>query len=193
MKKKRAAYFHPKSLVDSKKDVGSGTSVWAFAHVMKGARVGRDSSLGDHSFVEGGARIGDRVTVKNGVSVWKGVTIEDDAFIGPNAAFTNDLWPMSRNPGFTLTPTRLRRGASIGANATVVCGVTVGEFALVGAGAVVTRDLPAYALAYGSPARVRGWVCRCRRKLRFSAAKARCACGISYRKTKNTVVPVRGR
>ncbi len=190
---KKSAYFHPKALVDSKKDVGPGSCVWAFAHIMKGARVGRDSSLGDHCFVEKGAVIGDRVTIKNGISVWNGVTIEDDAFIGPNAVFTNDLWPMSRNPGFTLTPTRIRKGASLGANVTVVCGNTVGEYALVGAGALVTRNIPPYALAYGHPARVRGWVCRCRKPLKFSKSKASCACGVLYRRSKNSVSPVQGR
>ena len=184
--KRTAAYFHPKSLVDDKKAVGAGTCVWAFAHVMKGARVGRDCNICDHTFIERGARVGDRVTVKNGVSVWDGVTLEDDVFAGPNAAFTNDLWPITRNPGFVLSPTRVKKGAAIGANATVVCGLTVGEYALVGAGALVTRDVPAHALVYGSPARVRAWLCRCRKKLSFSKGAASC-CGLKYRKTGDSV------
>lgn len=184
--KKKGAYFHPKALVDDKKAVGAGTSVWAFAHVMKGARVGRDCNIGDGCFVERGAVIGDRVTVKNGVSVWDGVTLEDGVFAGPNAVFTNDLWPITRNPGFTLSPTRVRKGAGIGANATVVCGTTVGEYALVGAGAVVTRDVPAHALVYGNPARVRAWICRCRKKLRFSNGAAAC-CGLKFKKTGDSV------
>jgi len=184
---KKKAFFHPKSLVDDKKAVGAGTCVWAFAHVMKGARVGRDCNLGDGSFVEKGAVIGDRVTVKNGVSVWDGVTLEDDVFAGPNAVFTNDLWPISRNPGFTLSRTRVCKGASIGANATVVCGTVIGEYALVGAGSVVTRDVPAHALVYGNPARARGFLCSCRKKLSFAGAIARCSCGLKFKKTKNTV------
>lgn len=182
-------YFHPKSLVDSKKAVGAGTCVWAFAHVMKGAKVGRDCNIGDHSFIESGAVVGDRVTVKNGVSVWNGVTLEDDVFAGPNAAFTNDLWPMSRNPGFTLTRTRVKQGASIGANSTIVCGATLGRYSLVGAGSTVTRDVPDYAICYGNPARVKGYVCRCRQKLDFSKNKASCRCGLKYEKAAGAVRP----
>ncbi len=183
----KKAYFHPKSLVDDKKAVGAGTCVWAFAHVMKGARVGRGCNIGDGSFIEKGAVIGDRVTVKNGVSVWDGVTLEDDVFAGPNAAFTNDLWPISRNNNFTLSRTRVCKGVSIGANATVICGTVIGEYALVGAGAVVTKDVPSYALVYGNPARRRGYVCRCRQKLSFSGGKASCRCGSKFKKTGNAV------
>ena len=185
--KKEKPFFHPKSLVDAKKNIGAGTCVWAFAHVMKDARVGRDSSRGDHCFIEEGACIGDRVTVKNGVSVWKGVTLEDDVFVGPNAAFTNDLWPMSRNPGFTLVPTWVKKGASVGANATVVCGVTIGEYALIGAGSVVTKNVPPHALVYGNPAALHAFVCRCRKKLKFSGSQAVCGCGLSFQKSKNVI------
>ncbi|HTL69816.1 MAG TPA: acyltransferase [Candidatus Eisenbacteria bacterium] len=184
MKKTRGKpFFHPQSLVDRGARVGGGTRVWAFAHVMAGAVVGADGNVGDHSFVESGARLGDRVTLKNGVSVWDGVTVEDDVFIGPNAAFTNDPRPVSRrqNP---FVPTLLKKGACVGANATVVCGVTVGRYAFVGAGAVVTRDLPDHSLAYGNPARVQGYACECRAALVFRSGRAACrACGLRFRKT----------
>ena len=175
-------YIHPQALVETRA-VGPGTRVWAFAHVMKGAVIGRDCNIGDHSFIESGVTVGDRVTVKNGVSVWNGVTLENGVFVGPNAAFTNDRFPVSRHNVFKLEPTRVREGAAIGANATVVCGVTVGRHAMVGAGAVVTRDVPDHALVYGNPAKSAGFLCVCRKKLTFKSAAARCACGLRYRKT----------
>lgn len=149
-------FVHPRALCEV--EVGEGTRVWAFAHVLPGAVVGAGCNIGDHAFVEGGAVLGDRVTVKNGALVWNGVTIEDDVFVGPNATFTNDLLPRSGNRAFTLVPTTVRRGASIGANATIVCGITIGEHALVAAGAVVTKDVEAHTLVAGNPARVIGRV-----------------------------------
>ena len=128
---------------------------------MSGARVGSDCNIGEHCFIESGARLGDRVTVKNGVAVWDGVVAEDDVFLGPNAALTNDLRPRSKLHRGPVQRTLLKRGASIGANATLLCGITVGAHAMIGAGAVVTRDVPSHALVVGNPARVVGRVCRC--------------------------------
>ena len=184
--KKKAAFFHPRSLVESKRAVGGGTRVWAFAHVMKGALVGRDCNIGDHAFIEAGSRVGDRVTIKNGVSVWRAVTLEDDVFVGPNAVFTNDLFPISRSPG-KLVPTRVKKGSCIGANATLVCGITVGEYAFIGAGSTVTKDVPDYAVYYGNPARLQGYFCRCRQRLNFSGSLATCKCGLRFKKLKNAV------
>ncbi len=147
-------FVHESAIVDEGASVGPRTRVWAFVHIMSGAVVGADCNIGDHSFIEGNVRIGDRVTVKNGVSLWDGLTIEDDVFVGPNAAFTNDPFPRSRVPLPELVTTTIRRGASIGANATVVCGVDIGEGAMVGAGAVVTRDVEPHVVVVGSPARV---------------------------------------
>jgi UDP-2-acetamido-3-amino-2,3-dideoxy-glucuronate N-acetyltransferase len=175
-----AGYFkHELALVESER-IGAGTRVWAFAHVMEGASVGADCNIGEHCFVERGAVLGDRVTVKNGVAVWDGVTAEDDVFIGPAAVLTNDLRPRSRTPDFRPVPTRLGRGCSIGANATILCGIRVGAFALVGAGAVVTRDVPDHGLVVGNPARVSGFVCVCAKTLRFAADTALCVCGRRY-------------
>lgn len=175
-----APFVHPKALCEAQ--VGPGTRVWAFAHVMDGAIVGAGCNVGDHAFVESGARIGDRVTIKNGVSVWDGVTVADDAFLGPNAAFTNDLFPRGASSRggdeFVPVPTRIGRGASIGANATVVCGITVGAYALVGAGAVVVADVPAHALVVGNPARAIGWACRCGHRLPDALTCGEC--GTSY-------------
>jgi acetyltransferase-like isoleucine patch superfamily enzyme len=172
-------FVHERGLCESD-DVGAGTRVWAFAHVMAGASVGRDCNICGHSFVESGARIGDRVVVKNGVQIWDGVTLADDVFVGPNATFTNDLRPRAARPReeVRVVPTRVDAGASLGANATIRCGVTIGAAAFVGAGALVTHDVPAHALMLGSPARRVGWVCTCGDDLGDDLA---CACGRRYR------------
>lgn len=150
---------HPTALVESDA-IGDGTRIWAFAHVLAGAVIGRDCNIGDHCYIESGAVIGDAVTIKNGVAVWDGVTIERGVFVGPNATLTNDRRPRSRAP-WRLACTRIEEGATIGANATVLPGITVGAFSMIAAGAVVTSDVPPHAVMMGNPARVRGQVCRC--------------------------------
>jgi UDP-2-acetamido-3-amino-2,3-dideoxy-glucuronate N-acetyltransferase len=147
---------HPTSQVDSEQ-VGVGTVIWQNVVVLRGAIVGANCNLNCNTFVEGGARLGDRVTLKCGVYLWDGVTLEDDVFVGPNATFTNDLRPRSQQHR-PIVPTLVRKGASIGANASILCGTTVGRHAMVGMGAVVTKDVPAHALVRGVPATVVGWV-----------------------------------
>ncbi|HVE75765.1 MAG TPA: acyltransferase [Actinomycetota bacterium] len=172
-------FVHPLGLCESE-DVGSGTRIWAFAHVMAGATVGVDCNVCDHAFVESGAVVGNRVTVKNAVLVWDKVVIEDDVFLGPGCIFTNDLDPraaLKKTPDRFL-PTTVRHGATIGANATIVCGIAIGSHAMVGAGAVVTNDVPNHALVAGSPARRIAWICEC--GLRLPDALI-CACGRSYK------------
>ncbi len=159
-------FVHPTALCESE-EVGQRTRIWAFAHVMAGAVVGSDCNICDHAFIESGAKLGDRVTVKNNVLLWDKVTVEDEVFLGPNAVFTNDLTPrvaFKKQPD-DFKQTLVRRGASIGANATIVCGITIGEQAMVGAGSVVTRDVPAHALVLGNPARGVAWVCTCGERL----------------------------
>jgi UDP-2-acetamido-3-amino-2,3-dideoxy-glucuronate N-acetyltransferase len=168
-------FVHPAGLCESRQ-VGAGTRIWAFAHVLAGAVVGAGCNIGDHAYIEGGARLGDRVTVKNAVLVWDKVTVDDDVFLGPNVVFTNDLRPRSfgsKDPA-SFVPTHVCRGATIGANATIVCGVTIGDHAFVAAGAVVHRDVPAHALVVGNPGRLAGWVCQCARPL---DAGLTCSCG----------------
>ena len=174
-----SVFVHEKALCESA-EVGPRTRIWAFAHVMPGAVVGADCNICDHAFVETGARIGDRVIVKNNALVWDKVTLEDDVFVGPNAVFTNDFIPRVafKNPPELFRPTRVRRGASIGANATIVCGVTIGEQALIGAGTVVVRDVPAHAVMVGNPARRTAWICACGKKL---SPALTCTCARAYR------------
>jgi len=157
---------HPAGLCESE-DVGDGTRVWAFAHVLPGARVGRDCNICDGAFVEGRAVLGDRVTVKNGTLVFDGVVCEDEVFLGPNVLFTNDLRPRAaiRKTGDELVSTVVRRGASLGAGTVVVCGTEIGEYAFAAAGSVVTKDVPAHAFVAGNPARLKGWVCSCGHRL----------------------------
>ena len=169
-----AFYTHPLALVESDA-IGPGTRVWAWAHVMSGARVGADCNIGEHCFIERGVVLGDRVTVKNGVAVWNGVVAEDDVFLGPNAVLTNDLRPRSKVYRGPVRPTLLKRGASVGANATLLCGITVGARSMIGAGTVVTRDVPAHALIVGNPGRVVGRVCDCGARLNGRDASLKCA------------------
>jgi acetyltransferase-like isoleucine patch superfamily enzyme/dTDP-4-dehydrorhamnose 3,5-epimerase-like enzyme len=149
-------YFqHPEALVESRQ-IGRGSRIWAFAHVLSGAQIGADANICDHVFIENDVVIGDRVTVKCGVQLWDGLRVEDDVFIGPNATFTNDIFPRSKK-AFELRQTHIRQGATIGANATILPGITIGEGAMVGAGAVVTRDVPANAVVVGNPAVITGY------------------------------------
>lgn len=150
-------FVHPQGLCETA-SVGKGTRVWAFAHVLPGAVIGADCNICDHVFIEGEAVVGDRVTVKCGVQLWNGVTLEDDVFVGPNVTFTNDLFPRSRQPPPQWARTVVQRGASIGANATILANTTIGQGAMVGAGAVVTRPVPPNAIVVGNPAKIVGYV-----------------------------------
>ena len=146
-------FIHPSSDVQSKQ-IGEGTRIWQYVVILPEAIIGRDCNICSHCFIENKVVVGDRVTVKCGVQLWDGVTLEDDVLVGPNATFTNDLNPRSRNDAAKLLPTLVKKGASIGANATILPGLTIGEGAMVGAGAVVTKDVPPRALVVGNPARV---------------------------------------
>lgn len=186
------AYVHETAVVDPGAEIGEGTRIWHFSHVMGGARIGPRCTLGQNVFVARGAVIGAGCKIQNNVSVYEGVVLEDEVFVGPSAVFTNVKTPRAgfpRNTSEDYVRTVVRRGASIGANATVVCGVTIGEWAMVGAGAVVTRDVPPYALVLGVPARISGWVCECGLPLTFdSSGQAVCSCGRRYERVDETTV-----
>lgn len=176
------SFIHPLAIVDEGARVGEETRIWAGAHIMPGAWLGKKCNIGENCFIENGVIIGDGVTIKNNVALYSGAEIGDEVFLGPSCVFTNVVNPrafISRKNEFKKTV--VKKGASIGANATLVCGVTVGRCAMVGAGAVVSKNIPDYALAYGCPARVQGWVCRCGVKLAFRAGRAVCPeCGTVY-------------
>ncbi len=150
-------FAHPNALVETD-NIGKDTRIWAFAHVLPGAVIGEDCNLCDHTFIENDVIVGDRVTIKSGVQLWDGITLEDDVFVGPNATFTNDPFPRSRQYPKAFPRTLIRKGASIGANATILPGLTVGQYAMLGAGTVVTKDVPPFAIVVGNPARIVGYV-----------------------------------
>ncbi len=171
---------HERALCESD-DVGEETRIWAFAHVMAGAKLGARCNIGDHAFIESGAVLGDDVTVKNGVAVWDHVTIGDLVFVGPGVTFTNERRPRVERHrdegGYDAVPTRIESGATLGAASIILCGVTIGRGAFVGAGALVTHSVPAHALVVGSPAAFVRWVCGCGRDLDMDLA---CRCGRHY-------------
>ena len=176
---------HPSSFVDEGCEIGDGTKIWHFCHIMPRARIGKNCNLGQNVVVSPGVVVGNNVKIQNNVSVYTGVILEDDVFCGPSMVFTNVVNPrshVSRKDEYRQT--LVKRGASLGANSTVVCGHTIGQYAFVGAGAVITKDIPDFALIVGNPGRVSGWMCRCGVKLAPGAApprNARCtACGTSY-------------
>ncbi len=174
------ASVHANAIVEEGARVGARTRVWAFAHILPGAVIGEDCNICDHTFIENAVRLGNRVTVKNGVNIWDGLEIHDDVFIGPCAVFTNDLYPRSRRPS-VVSKTVLRRGCSVGANATILAGNTVGSYAMVGAASTVTQDVPDYALVVGSPARFTHWICECATRLKLAEGEILpCECGKRY-------------
>ena len=175
-------FVHPSSFVDEGARIGPGTKIWHFCHVMSGAVIGARCSLGQNVVVMPGTRIGNNVKIQNNVSIYEGVELEDDVFCGPSCVFTNVMNPRSHvSRKHAYQKTLVRRGATIGANATIVCGVTLDEYAFVGAGAVITTDVPSFALMVGVPARRVGWMCQCGERLRFVSGHAACeACGAAY-------------
>jgi UDP-2-acetamido-3-amino-2,3-dideoxy-glucuronate N-acetyltransferase len=177
------AYFaHESSYIDEGAVIGAGTKIWHFCHILPGAVIGERCNLGQNVVIMAGTRIGSNVKIQNNVSIYEGVVLEDDVFCGPSCVFTNVVNPRSHiSRKAEYRPTLVRRGATIGANATIVCGVTLGEYAFIGAGAVVRGDVPAYALMVGVPARRVGWMCQCGTRLRVHEGTGACGvCGASY-------------
>src|SRR5712671_6639679 len=190
----RSYMAHPLAFVESN-EIGEGTRIWAFAHVMKGARIGRHCNIGEHCYIEQGATLGNNVTVKNGVNVWAGVTVEDNVFLGPNCVLTNDPNPRAyiKKPADSLVETLIRSNATIGANATIVCGVIIGRYAFIGAGTVVIRSVPDFALVVGNPARQIGWMCVCAQRIPRTIVQDVLSCPHcqrDYRPGESGLVPV---
>ncbi len=180
-------YFaHESSFVDAGAKIGDETKIWHFCHVSAGAEIGGKCSLGQNVFVANRVKIGNNVKIQNNVSIYEGVVLEDNTFCGPSMVFTNVKTPRSatpRNTSADYLETRVKHGASIGANATIVCGATIGEWAFIGAGAVVTKNVPPYALIAGVPGRIKGWVCQCGITLKFGGAQTQCdSCKRRYQK-----------
>ena len=194
--KLQETFIHPTAIVESGQ-IGEGTRIWAFTHVMRDASIGKGCNIGEHCYLESGAAIGNNVTIKNGNMVWEGVKLEDGVFVGPNVVFTNDLYPRSPRLSHAqaryadrrwLEPTVVKRGASLGAGAIILAGVTIGEFSMIGAGSLVTRSVQPHALVVGVPARPRSWVCRCGQPLVFWNLTARCAvCHLEFRSNGDSV------
>ncbi|HRQ22149.1 MAG TPA: DapH/DapD/GlmU-related protein [Anaerolineales bacterium] len=187
-------FVHESSYVDEGAQIGTGTKIWHFCHVMPRSKIGERCNIGQNVLVASDVTIGNNVKIQNNVSLYTGVIVEDDVFLGPSMVFTNVVNPrshVSRKDEYKTT--LVRKGASIGANATIVCGVTLGKYCFVGAGAVVTKDVPDYALVYGSPATLRGWMCQCGEQLSFTDERAVCLqCGDAYRNQDSVVRSERG-
>jgi len=159
------AYVHPTAVVEKTATIGEDTKVWHFVHIRENAEIGRKCVLGHSVYVGKEVKIGNHVKLENRATVYQGVKIEDNAFIGPHVTFTNDPYPRSSSTDWTIVTTLVKKGASIGAGSVVMCGVTIGAYAMIGAGSIVTKDIPPHAMAYGNPAKIKGFVCKCGRQL----------------------------
>ncbi|MBP7055325.1 MAG: N-acetyltransferase [Candidatus Omnitrophica bacterium] len=188
---KKSYFVHKTAILDNGADVGAGTQIWHFSHIASGARIGKNCKIGQNVYIASGVHIGDNVKIQNNVSIYEGVILEDNVFCGPSCVFTNIINPRClypRNSKAFYRPTIVKNGSSIGANATIVCGVTLESNSFVGAGSVVTSNIPAFGLVYGNPARLKGWICSCGEKLEFRGKSVKCKiCSRKFIKEKNEV------
>ncbi len=185
-------YAHPMAIVSDEATIGADTKIWHFSHVRAGAQIGRKCTLGQNVYVAPTAIVGDGVKIQNNVSIYDGVTLEDDVFCGPSAVFTNVSTPRSHvDRSDEFEPTVVKKGATVGANATIVCGITLGRYSFVGAGSVVTSEIAAFALVVGNPARQIGWACRCGQRLPAPSPQTQCKrCADGYRLTDDELQPL---
>lgn len=179
----RPYFAHESAFVDDGVEIGQGTSIWHTSHILKGSRIGKNCKIGQNVVVGPRVTVGNEVKIQNNVSVYEGVTLEDHVFCGPSMVFTNVFNPWSEIPRMNeLRPTLVKRGATLGANSTILCGITIGRYAFIGAGTVVTKDVPDHALVVGNPGRITGWMCLCGVKLRVEGEQSTCsACRRQYR------------
>jgi UDP-2-acetamido-3-amino-2,3-dideoxy-glucuronate N-acetyltransferase len=183
--------IHASAFIDEGVEIGEGTQVWHVSHVIKGSKIGKNCRIGQNVVIGPNAIIGNNCKIQNNVSVYEGVILEDNVFCGPSMVFTNVMNPRCEIPRMNEhLETRIKVGATLGANSTIVCGHTIGRYAFIGAGAVVTKDIPDYALVYGNPGKINGWMCRCGLKLSWKNDKAECKCGEKYTKTDNSIFPI---
>lgn len=182
-------YSHPTSIVDEGCEIGQGTKIWHFSHILKGSKIGQNCKIGQNVVIGPDVSIGNGCKIQNNVSIYQGVTLEDEVFCGPSSVFTNVINPRSAIPRISeLKPTLVKKGVTIGANATIICGNTIGKYVFIGAGAVLTKDVPDYALVFGNPAKRQGWMCQCGIKLKFNEDYAKCKiCGKEYLMEKEKV------
>lgn len=183
---KKKYFIHKTALVETEK-IGDDSRIWAFVHILPGAKIGRNANICDHCFIENDVVIGDNVTIKTGVSLWDGITIKDNVSVGPNAVFTNDRYPRSKNRAYLQEKILLKNGCSIGANATILAGITIGEHTMVGAGSVVTKNIGNFELVYGNPATRHGFICICTKKMTFKNKHYTCICKRKYEKIGDAV------
>jgi UDP-2-acetamido-3-amino-2,3-dideoxy-glucuronate N-acetyltransferase len=185
-------FIHPTAVMDEGAEIGDGTKIWHFTHIMSGARIGRNCIIGQNVFIGSGVILGNNIKIQNNVSLYDGVILEDDVFCGPSMVFTNVFNPrsfISRKKEFRKIV--VGRGATIGANATIICGNKIGQYAFIGAGSVITKDVLDYAMVYGNPGKIKGWVCQCAEKIVFRSGKAECKiCGKRYKKDRLGVRPI---
>src|SRR4030042_2825413 len=185
-------FVHPTAVVDEPMEIGEGTQIWHFSHIMSGSKIGKNCIIGQNVFIGSDVILGNNIKVQNNVSIYNGVILEDDVFCGPSMVFTNVFNPrsfISRKKEFRKTV--VGKGATIGANATIICGNKIGQYAFIGAGSVVTKDVPDYALVYGNHGRVKAWVCQCAVEIVFRSKKTTCeACGKRYQKDHSGVKPI---
>ena len=186
--KQYKTFLHEDAVVESE-NVGEGTRIWRNVHVMPGAVIGKNCNIGEGCYIEDRVRIGNGVTVKNNVAIWDNITLEDDVFIGPAVVFTNDLRPRAqyKKRPEDLIGILVKRGATIGANSTIICGITINEYTFIGAGSVVTKDIPPHHIVYGNPAHFKGLMCRCTESIPLGKSKFHCKCGLQY-EIRDTVV-----
>jgi len=190
MDNKNNYFIHPKAIVDTK-DIGKDTRIWAFVHILSRVKIGLNCNICDFCFIENGVSLGNNVTVKSGVYLWEGITIKDGVFIGPNVTFTNDIKPRSKDYPENYLKTTISEGASLGANSTILPGITIGKYAMTGAGSVVTRNVEDFNLVIGNPARFKSYICKCTAEINFKNNKYSCNCGEEYKLENNKVKSIK--
>lgn len=171
--------IHKTAIVETK-NIGKDCRIWAFVHILPNAKIGNNANICDHCFIENDVDIGDNVTIKSGVYIWDGATIGNDVFIGPNVSFTNDVYPRSKNINYLQKKIYLKNGCSIGANSTLLPGISIGKYAMIGAGSVVTKNVDDFVIVLGNPAKKKGYVCSCGAKLKIIRDKSVCVCGNKF-------------